>query len=185
MEVLWKDILAKQPHRASAEWDRKHPITIELLRSNVLHGEVLDLGCGLGTRTYLAQETGGARVTGIDSSLYALRVASRNFGLRFVCGDLLSMPFQANAFDNGYMLATIEHIVDTRKLLLEACRVIKPGGKLFVSVTDRNYHGHSTHVHTFTSSTLLEVLRRARLQLLTIRVRVHIIFALVEVPEGA
>jgi len=184
----WRNALARagvrNDERFTMEWYRNHPITKELLKSDVLQGQVLDVGCGVGTRAFLAQERSCAHVTGIDAARYAIDLANSNFkcpNVGFVCGDLLRIPFQNDSFDNAYMLAVIEHIVDTRTLLSEINRVVKPGGKLFLSVTERDYHSDPSHVHAFTRGSLEHVLRA--FGILGIYVHEHIIFATMEIPK--
>jgi len=181
----WKIILNEETERRgerfTIDWYRNHIITKELLKSGILQGEIIDLGCGIGTRAFLAQEQSGARITGIDASQYAINHAINNFhshNLDFLCGDLTKMPFKDGAFDNAYMLAVIEHIVDTSALLGEIKRIVKSKGRLFLSVTENNYHSDSSHVHIFTKKKLKKDL--GDFKLLTLYVKGHIIFATIE-----
>jgi len=78
------------------------------------------------------------------------------------------------------MLAVIEHIVDTTTLLRETRRVVKPGGKLFISVTEKDYHTAPSHVHAFTKNSLEYILKE--FDILDIHVYEHIIFAVARIP---
>jgi len=182
----WQDILSRESkkggERFTIEWYRDHIITKELLRSGILQGEVIDLGCGIGTRAFLAQEEIEVRISGIDGSQYAISYATNSFKssrLNFLCGDLLKIPFETGTFDNACMLAVIEHIADTNTLLSEIKRVVKPRGKLFLSVTEKDYHSDPSHVHVFTKSSLREILKEFKI--LNLYVKAHIIFAVIEV----
>ena len=188
MDEDWQNALngetAKGGERFTLKWYNQHPITIELFKSGILRGEILDLGCGIGTRAFLSEQRNNVRITGIDGSEYAINYAISNFktpNLNFVCGNLISMPFKSGSFDNSYMLAVIEHIADTGTLLHEIKRVLKPGGRLFISVTEEDYHSDPGHAHIFTVTSLKDAL--ADFTILNLYVKEHIIFATVEV-EG-
>lgn len=54
-------------------------------------------------------------------------------GLNLVKGDLMQTPFPDNFFDYATSLSVIEHEVDFSRFAKEVSRVLKNGGKLFVS----------------------------------------------------
>jgi ubiquinone/menaquinone biosynthesis C-methylase UbiE len=146
--------------RFSMAWYEKHPITKELLKSNVLSGSVLDIGCGTGERAFIAQNRKRCDITGIEGSAFAINRAHARFGssiCNFIQCDIKSLPCKRSSFDNAYMIAVIEHVVDTPKLLSEIRRVIKPGGKILVSVTHNDYHSSPDHVHVFTQQKLISL----------------------------
>ena len=189
LDNQWREML-KDKTRFSLEWYREHPITKELLKADIHRGCMVDLGCGIGARAFLARElyslkTGRAQrsITGVDGSQFAVNYALDHWwvkGLHFYQADLLNLGYPDNVFDNGYMLAVIEHIEDTDRLLSECRRVIKPGGKMFVSVTERNYHHDDSHVHAYTARGLGRTLGAVGKHI-EIYVKDHIIYATVEV----
>lgn len=169
--------------RRSMKWYRGHPSTKELLNSCVLRGNVLDIGCGTGQRAFIAHEQSKCNLVGIDGSAYAINYANEKFSvptLKYVFGDVTSMPFLDNSFDNAYMLAVIEHILDTELLLFEIKRVVVPKGKLFVDVTQNDYHASPDHVHVFSETSLRETFREYRI--INDFVKSHRIFMTVEMP---
>lgn len=184
LDADWREKL-KDESRFSLEWYREHQTTKELLKSDVLHGRVIEFGCGIGRRAqilYWEADT-GCTITGVDASPFAIETAEKEnefTDVAFECADLLELPFSDNVFDNGYMLAVIEHIEDTDKLLSECRRVIKPGGKLFVSVTENDYHSDPHHVHAYDLRGLAHTLAAIgdHIKLYT---KDHIIYATVEV----
>ena len=173
--------------RFSLQWYKDHPITKELLNSDILEGKVIDLGCGIGVRAFLAaQKIKEGEIIGVDASRYAIQYANNNFklsNLHFSYADLLKLPFKDHAFDNAYMLAVIEYIADTNALLREVKRVLKSNGKLFLSVTDRDYHSSPDHVHIFSKKLIKNILIEHNLKILDIYVKEHIIFALTKVNQ--
>jgi SAM-dependent methyltransferase len=94
---------------------------------------VLDVGCGSGQQTqqFLAA---GFDVTGIDISAGLVHVANRKLGAN-VCmvSDACSLPFRREAFDAVSCAgSTINHLPDYHCFFDEICRVLKPGGLVFI-----------------------------------------------------
>jgi 2-polyprenyl-3-methyl-5-hydroxy-6-metoxy-1,4-benzoquinol methylase len=101
--------------------------------------EVLDAGCGTGEYScWFASR--GARVTGIDLSdgslaeakayAEALRLDSVHFEKRSVLGT----GFADASFDFVYCTGVLHHTADPFGGLAELCRVLRPGGKLLISL---------------------------------------------------
>jgi SAM-dependent methyltransferase len=101
--------------------------------------KVLDLGCGSGSMPSLLA---GLSVVGIDLNLKELSAAR---GLAAVCGRSDQLPFAAGSFDLVISHHSLEHFRDATGAIHEIGRVLKPAGRLFVSVpegasfTDRLY----------------------------------------------
>ncbi len=101
---------------------------------------VVDIGCGDGTATAVAtalcQKTPGADVSfvGFDWSSAALNSASRR-GLLVVRASVEDpgLPLASSSVDVVIMSELIEHVLDTDAVLLEAMRVLVPGGTLLLS----------------------------------------------------
>lgn len=100
---------------------------------------VLDIGSGIGGTARFVAERTGARVTGLDLTpefVETARALTRLVGLAdrvsFRQGSALDMPFGDDSFD----LATIIHvgmnIADKHRLMAEAARVLRPGGRFIV-----------------------------------------------------
>lgn len=92
---------------------------------------VLDVGAGAGNMAHHLAHYG--RVIGLDSNPRPLGVA-RDRGLEALqsLGD--HMPFGNDTFDLVALLDTVEHIPDDMAVFGEALRILKPGGKLMVTV---------------------------------------------------
>ena len=96
---------------------------------------VLDAGCAAG-RDCQMLATEEYDVTGIDLSKNLLAVAKReNPSLHFDLGDIRALPFTNASFDAIWANAVIHHLTkeDIAKTLKEFCRVLKPGGIIFVA----------------------------------------------------
>lgn len=103
--------------------------------------EWLDVGCGTGAVSRrLARK--GARVVGIDYSqgmLSAARSLSRGIeDLDFIRGTVDSLPFEDRRFDGVATAFSFHHFPDAENALREMCRVLRPGGEVFVCDATRN-----------------------------------------------
>ena len=98
---------------------------------------VLDICCGLGgPARYLAQNL-GCQVTGLDlteSRVAGARRLTAMCGLEgrvdFTCGNALDLPFEDKGFDVVIAQEAFCHIPDKDRLIYEATRVLKPGGRI-------------------------------------------------------
>ncbi len=96
--------------------------------------QILDVGCGLGGAARYVANKYHTRVTGIDLTaeyIEAGRALSSWVKLdqqvRLEQGSALSMPFDDNSFDGGYMLHVGMNIEDKTALFAEVYRVLRPG----------------------------------------------------------
>lgn len=106
---------------------------------------VIDLGCG-GGRHAVALARRGLRVVGVEWSGAALRAAAGRAQAvganpRWIRGDLRALPIATASCDAALSLfSTLGYESDdqTRALLCEARRVLRPGGKLLAEVLGRD-----------------------------------------------
>lgn len=71
------------------------------------------------------------------------------------------LPFDDNSFDGAICLNVLEHIYDTRFVLDEMFRVLKPGATLYISVPFIfRVHGHPDDYSRHTSSWWRETMQR-------------------------
>jgi len=93
---------------------------------------VLDLGGGTG-RLSFRLEKAGANVWLLDSSAAMLKRAARLLSAnRAVLGDAASLPFAENSFDLVIIVDALHHFRQQQAALLEALRVLVPGGTLAI-----------------------------------------------------
>jgi len=108
------------------------------------HGgeDVLEIGGGLGID--LAQfARHGSRVTDVDLSAGHLALAEEHFRLRgltgrFVHHDGEDLPFADASFDLVYTNGVIHHTPNTRTMVEEIRRVLRPGGRVIAMVYAEN-----------------------------------------------
>jgi ubiquinone/menaquinone biosynthesis C-methylase UbiE len=102
---------------------------------------VLEVGCGAGVD--LARfAKGGATVTGVDLAASAIELARTNFEQQSLAGtfrvaDGEKLPFPDNSFDMVYAHGVVQYTADSRRLVEECRRVLKPGGEAVFQVYNR------------------------------------------------
>jgi len=115
--------------------------TKAIIQSGITEGTALEVGPGPG---YLGLEwlkhTNRTRLTGLDISSDMISVARRNAGeygfterTEFVESSGAIMPFDDNQFEASFSSGSLHEWAEVSKTLDEIWRVLKPGGRLFLS----------------------------------------------------
>ena len=124
-------------------WVRRQSTARYRWASRYVRGRcVLDAACGTGYGSLLLRIQGAARlVIGMDLEPESVQTAAertrKTDGVRFCRGDVLALPFDSGSFDVYVSFETIEHVPDPRRLLEEAWRILRPGGRLLLSTPNR------------------------------------------------
>ncbi|WP_069299367.1 class I SAM-dependent methyltransferase [Neptunicoccus sediminis] len=96
--------------------------------------KALDLCCGHGN-VAAGLARAGARVTGLDFSPAMLDMARANVPeAMFIEGDAMDLDFDDASFDAVTIGFGMPHVPDPPKVVAEARRVLRPGGRLAFSV---------------------------------------------------
>jgi ubiquinone/menaquinone biosynthesis C-methylase UbiE len=163
-------------------WERRRALLLAEARS----GErVLDLGCGAG-RFVAALRDHGAEPVGVEIAAAALERARRNApgaDLRLVEADG-SLPLDHRSIDLVWCSEVLEHVGDTAHLLLEVRRVLRPGGRLLVTVPfhgrvkgalialarfDAHFDPLGQHLRFYTRTSLTRTLRESGYEEIAVR----------------
>ena len=92
---------------------------------------VLDLGCGDGADAdWFARRA--ASTVGIDLSEHPRWATLSRPGLSFQTADAQELPFPDAAFDLVFTKDVLHHAQDPSRVLDEAGRVCKPGGRIYI-----------------------------------------------------
>jgi len=122
-------------------------LTVDFAQFPISSGErVLDLGCGFGRHAFEAARR-GADVIAVDRSAEELQQVNGLFKAmrldgqiptesitRAVRADLLALPFPDDYFDVVMASEVLEHIPDDEQAMAEIARVVRPGGRVAVTV---------------------------------------------------
>ena len=152
-----------------------------------LRGAVIDVGCGTG-QVAKRLEAAGCRVVGLDrrpEGLAAWRRSSK--GALVVQGEAPNMPVVDEAFDGALLLDVLEH-VDDIALLRQVHRVLRPGGRLLLTVPALpwlwSYRDEAAgHFRRYTRKTLERTLHEAGLAVVEIRYYQFLLMPLVAVTR--
>lgn len=131
---------------------------------SIAEGFFCDLGCGLGGCVGLYVASSGFPAVGLDASVNALSFANSekkrlHFDrINFITGNLVNTPFKSSCFDTVYLGQVLEHVEDEEEVLREAVRILKPGGKLIISVPKEDLLPSPYHVRTYTAKDLKSLL---------------------------
>ncbi len=135
--ALHMDMLRESGRRADAHIARYH-LACQFVRPGDV---VLDVACGLGYGgAMLAAGSPAARVVGVDASTAAVRYAQDCYArassvLEFREGDACDLGFlEPASVDYVVSFETLEHLDDPGRFLGEAARVLRPGGRVVLSV---------------------------------------------------
>lgn len=101
-------------------------------------GRWLDAGCSAGTYVRLLAAH-GAEVIGADYSLPSLHKAADRLGDQAVltASDVRALPFAAASFDGALCFGVMQALADPRPALRELCRVVRPGGEVWIDALNR------------------------------------------------
>jgi demethylmenaquinone methyltransferase/2-methoxy-6-polyprenyl-1,4-benzoquinol methylase len=129
---LVNDVMSFGLHR---RWKRQ---TVEIaFEGRTAGARLLDLCCGTGDLGFLAEETRGATVNGVDFTLPMLAVARRRrldsrSRASFTQGDALALPFPDARFDVITVGYGLRNIADPQAALREMRRALAPGGRAVI-----------------------------------------------------
>jgi SAM-dependent methyltransferase len=124
------------------EWEEAYAVCRRFAPYLDLVGKrVLELGCGLGGKLLFYRQSGAAHVLGLDIEAEYLKIARRclsehigvDLAPPLTLGRAEALPFAADSFDVIMATYTFEHLERPFDVILDCGRVLRPGGRLFIS----------------------------------------------------
>ncbi len=154
-------------------------LTVDYDRLDLRPGmTVLDLGCGEGRHAFEAYRRGGS-VVAVDWGAHEVETTKRWLGAiaeageapaggryEVVRGDLTALPVPDASVDRVIASEVLEHIPDDVSAFAEIARVLKPGGRVAVTVprygpericwalSDAYHANEGGHIRIYTAGTL-------------------------------
>jgi len=146
----WNQVWNKEK---TATW-RRYPGCFGRICWAVAHlNEVLELGCGAGILARQLLEFGNT-VTALDISEVAIAQLPKE--IKGVVSTLPDIPFSDDSFDVVVATEILEHINDDQACVMEAVRVLRPGGRAYFAVPNDclGPEEEPEHVRKYTQETL-------------------------------
>ena len=108
--------------------------------------DVLEIGVGSGSHAGLMAPS-ARTFTGIDLTEFAVKSTSERLrqagsNSQVLCMDAEKMEFPDESFDFIWSWGVIHHSADTRRVLSEMRRVLRPGGRAVIMVYHRSFWGY-------------------------------------------
>ena len=104
--------------------------------------EVADIGCGAGTQCILWAKNGHRHVHGIDIhegsiKLGKQRAAAGGYTVDFSLGTSTELPWSEETMDVCLVPEVLEHVPEWRTCLKEYGRILRPGGLLLITTSNK------------------------------------------------
>lgn len=164
-------------------------LTVDFTRFPLAAGDrVLDLGCGAGRHAFECYRR-GAQVVALDQNAEEIREVAKWFAAMKEAGeapegatatamegDALNLPFPDDSFDVVIISEVMEHIPDDKGVLAEMVRVLRPGGRIAITVprygpekvcwslSDAYHEVEGGHIRIYKADELLRKIREAGLK---------------------
>lgn len=103
--------------------------------------EVADVGCGAGTQCMMWAEM-GHRVHGLDVNeslldLARTRAVNGKYTIDFQVGSAVDLPWAEESMDVCLVPELLEHVAEWQRCLSECVRILRPGGMLFLTTSNK------------------------------------------------
>jgi len=129
--------------------------------ANLCRGKVIEMGCGEGHLTKMIWDR-QLDVVGVDiSKMKIARARDQYPAISFMQSDVLDLTLPEQGFDSVVLAEILEHISDDvgTQMLSKAGQLLRPGGRLIVSVPNEDCIPHPNHIRQFNRRTMKEMMQ--------------------------
>ncbi len=149
---------------ASDEITSDNPIHQRLLKAyyvaeNRVTGKLLEIGCGEGRGVELLAPKASS-YTAVDKIEEVVETLALRFPkAEFIQANIPPLPFEDNSFDTVVSFQVIEHIKNDDAYLQEIHRILKPGGKAYISTPNikMTLSRNPWHIREYTAKELTDL----------------------------
>ena len=150
---------------------------------------VLDVGAGVGRQAILLQDEFSWNVSAVEYSDFGSTACAEQ-GLHVIKADASELPIEDRAIQAVVAMDVLEHIVGDEKVLREFCRVLVPGGALFITVPAFTFlwsaHDEAVdHVRRYSKKELISKIENAGFKVNSIRYWNSLLFPLAVITRLA
>ncbi len=145
----WADSVAGDMERHYSP-GRTWEATAHALKQLLRLGRVLDIASGDGAMAdLLAQQADSIDCLDLSEKVVAAGTERSEHlpNVNFHLGDMHALPFDDATFDTVLLLHALTYSNTPEKVITEAARVLRPGGRLVCATLDR--HDHADHVRAY------------------------------------
>jgi len=142
-------------NKCACSWDNdKNELDLHKIKTAVIplldlkdDDTILDVACGTGIFIEtLKEKYKNIKVTGIDFAQNMIDKAMRKFpDTNFIVTDVISLPFENNAFNKVMCLNAFPHFEDKNKAVKEIYRVLKKDGLFILAHTNSKLNTDTHH----------------------------------------
>ncbi len=152
---------------ASDELTSDNPIHQRLLKAyyvaeELVAGDLLEIGCGEGRGVELLAPKAES-YTAVDKiEVVVESLSSKHPEGSFIQANIPPLPFEDNSFDTVVSFQVIEHIKDDTTYLKEINRILKPGGKAYISTPNikMTLSRNPWHIREYTAQELTDLCKK-------------------------
>lgn len=133
--VYYDEYLLEEPVLSTENW--LVPVIVQMLGT----GTVVDLGCGTGRVAQHLIDT-GRQVIAVDHSLGMLHKTVDKTNSDFLVplmADTRELPLRSHSCDAVLCSGVLHHLPDWERVLQEAARILRPGGRMVIREPNASY----------------------------------------------
>jgi len=164
----WNEVYSQeweQGEVCSSDYNRDYGPIHDAIISLIPNGStVLDIACGSGVLCRkIKQRLPHTKVTGVDFSAYTIErnnELDRSLGVEYICLNISSSLRSIDRdFDVITMCEIIEHLDEPERVVADAMRLLKPGGRFIISCPHDNEIPDPEHVQQWGHDELFHLLQ--------------------------
>jgi len=146
----------------------KDHVNVKTLKecANIIHGDVLDIGCNHGATTYWLKDFNVNSITGLDINAVALEYAKKLFSKISIPNKFIDLDLTTNILDESFdtiiSFHTLEHIYleDVDTFISNIYSMLKNDGHLIVGLPYETAYYDPCHVAFYNEHSLNELMTR-------------------------